>query len=88
MVDNPEMDPSKLDPSQLPPGGMLALVMDPANRPLVEAAYAGLQPSPVTPLSSTYLEADVSYPSGGHGLISTTDDCEWSCPNPTHLGSL
>jgi hypothetical protein len=80
MIDNPKMDAGKLDPSQLPPGGMLALAMDPANRPLVEAAYAGLEPSPVTPLSSSYLEGDVSYPSGGHGLISTTHDCAAAPP--------
>ena len=59
VADNPKFDLSKA-PSEMPPGGMMALTMDPENLPIVERMFDGLEPSPDGPLSSTFLEGEVA----------------------------
>ena len=59
LADNPKFELSKA-PSEMPPGGMMALTMDPENLPIVERMFDGLEPSPDGPLSSTFLEGEVA----------------------------
>ena len=57
---------------------MMAMMMDPENRQLIEHMFDGLEDSSANK-GQLYTEEDVDHPSGGGGLVSTTHDYTRFC---------